>query len=47
MADRNQRGRSVEIAWGVDRKGVRIDDPQRCVSEFYPVTKGPKKTKNI
>jgi hypothetical protein len=38
MADRNQRGRYVEMVWDRDRKGLRIDDPQRCVSEFHPMS---------
>lgn len=28
-------GRSVEIVYDPNRKGVRLDDPQRCVSEFH------------
>lgn len=30
-------GRSVEIVWDPDRKGVRLDDPQRCMSEFHAI----------
>jgi len=32
-------GRSVELVYDAEREGVRVDDPQRCVSEFVAVTK--------